>query len=275
MNDKNYSTSKIGDSFEKAVSELKLIWETSPFPSTKLTSYFAPYVQLFSCYRNTDCVFIETGTLGGGSLFMWREWLGPKARIIGVDLNPEAKKWIDYGFEIYIGDQGDPDFWRQTFEKIGQFDVLLDDGGHQSFQQIVTTIEAIKHANRRCVIAIEDTHTSFMSDFRSHGDKTFLNYAKASTDILTARGVGMYPTRFKNPENSEILENFKNIQNIQFFNSLVAFNVDPINSATPSVIWNKKDVSPSDFRYNGVGSAVTNWPDPFIHNIVTVNGENH
>ena len=44
--------------------------------------------ELFSQYRNTNCVLIETGILGGGSLFMWRNWLGPNARIIGIDLNP-------------------------------------------------------------------------------------------------------------------------------------------------------------------------------------------
>ena len=32
---------------------------------------------------------------------MWKNWLGDKARIIGIDLNPEAKKWVDTGFEIF------------------------------------------------------------------------------------------------------------------------------------------------------------------------------
>ena len=60
-------------------------WENSPFPSTKLTTYFSTYSDLFSHLWNEECIFIETGVLGGGSLFMWRNWLGPKARIIGVD----------------------------------------------------------------------------------------------------------------------------------------------------------------------------------------------
>ena len=252
--------------------ELKQAWENSPYPSTKISTYFSAYAELFSKYRNTNCVFIETGVLGGGSLFMWREWLGPDARIIGIDLNPAANRWKDFGFEIYIGDQGDPEFWTNTLKEIGSFDVLLDDGGHQSFQQIVTTTEAIRHANNSCIIAVEDTHTSFMVDFKAHQENTFLNFAKASTDILTVKGAGMYPDRIKQPNNSEIFDLFKNIHSIQFFNSLVAFKIDPMLSFTPSAIWNKRESTPTDFRYYGLSKADTIWPDPFGKKLVTVFG---
>ena len=55
--------------------------------------------------------FVEVGVFGGGSLFMWINFFGKQARIIGIELNPEAKKWEKDGFEIFIGDQSDPDFW--------------------------------------------------------------------------------------------------------------------------------------------------------------------
>lgn len=91
-------------------------WETSEQPSVKMSSYFPVYAQLFGHLVNEECVFVETGLLDGGSLFMWRNWLGPKARIIGINLNPEALKWNKYGFEIFIGDQGNSDFWIKTFD---------------------------------------------------------------------------------------------------------------------------------------------------------------
>ena len=40
-----------------------------------------------------------------------------KARIIGVDLNQNAKKWEKYGFDIFIGDQSDPEFWSNFRKK--------------------------------------------------------------------------------------------------------------------------------------------------------------
>lgn len=258
---------------QKNTNDLYDCWERSPFPSTKISTYFSTYAELFSIYRNKKCVFIETGVLGGGSLFMWRNWLGPKARIIGIDLNPEAKKWIDHGFEIYIGDQGDPIFWQETLAQIGKFDILLDDGGHQSFQQIVTAYEAIKYAKNRCIIAIEDTHTSFMSDFKSHGENTFLNYAKDTTDFLTIRGSSMYPTRMRKTQNLETESAFANINSIHFYNSLVAFKIDPEIPKLPSAIWNKKESTPSDFRYLGKNSASVTWPDLFNSRKIVVNGK--
>ena len=250
-------------------------WEKSPYPSTKLTSYFSSYVELFSHLRNSESVFIETGVLGGGSLFMWRNWLGPKARIIGIDLNPQAMKWKDQGFEIYIGDQGDPSFWRKTLKTIGHYDALLDDGGHQSFQQIVTLEEAVRHAPDKCVIAIEDTHTSFMHDFKAHGNLTFLNYAKASSDILTAKGYSMYPNRMKAAINLDSIKLLANVYSIQFFNSLVAYKIDSSYSKESSTKWNNNNhPMPSDFRYEGVDSAKITWPDPFtIQNVNILGGK--
>jgi hypothetical protein len=248
-------------------------WEKSPFPSTKLTTYFSAYADLFSHLRNTDSVFIETGVLGGGSLFMWRNWLGPKARIIGIDLNPQAMKWKEHGFEIYIGDQGDPQFWKKTLTTIGHYDALLDDGGHQSFQQIVTLEEAVRYAPNKCVLAIEDTHTSFMNDFKAHGDLSFLNYAKASSDLLTAKGHSMYPNRMSAAINSESINLFSKVYSIQFFNSLVAYKIDSLLSSVPSTKWNNNNhAMPSDFRYEGVNSAKTTWPDPYSIQIVDILG---
>ena len=48
------------------------------------------------------------------------KFFGPKARIIGIDLNPNAKKWTKYGFEIFIGDQSDINFWKMFKKKLGK-----------------------------------------------------------------------------------------------------------------------------------------------------------
>ena len=253
-------------------SELYEFWKKSPFPSTKISTYFSAYADLFSHLRGTHCVFIETGVLGGGSLFMWREWLGPNARIIGIDLNPEAKKWCEYGFEIFIGDQGDPHFWRNTLDQIGQFDALLDDGGHQSFQQIVTLTEAVRHATHKSVIVVEDTHTSFMRDFSAHQNHTFLNYVKQCTDILTARATVMYPERIKPVVNDQIMSDFSSVYSIQFFGSLVAFKVDATLSVLPSSSYNHRAPIPNDYRYQGLSEASVIWPDPFLNESIVIKG---
>ena len=128
MKDLKKINSKVYESFLK-----------SPYSSLKVSTYFNVYDQLLSKYRDKSIVFLEIGILDGGSLFMWRDFFGPQARIIGVDLNPDAKKWEKEGFEIFIGDQSSAEFWKNTLNKIGKLDIVLDDGGHTYEQQIMTT----------------------------------------------------------------------------------------------------------------------------------------
>jgi hypothetical protein len=249
-------------------------YHQSPHPSFKVANYFPIYVDLFDHLRGTACTFIETGILSGGSLFMWREWLGPRARIIGLDLNPQAERWRTSGFEIYIGDQGDPAFWRETFRRIGAFDALLDDGGHQSFQQIVTVTEALRAAQRRCVIAIEDTCTSLMQEFARHRQHTFSEYAKDATDTLLANTTCLFPDQFPPIDNPASVQQFRQVYSLEFFAGIVAFKVDPAKVVQPALIWNRPPADiPSDFRYEGVDSAVVEWPDPFARRTVVVRGQ--
>ena len=72
----------------------------SKYYSLKYKNYFPIYETLFSRFIDKEIVFVEIGVLSGGSLFMWRRFFGNKARIIGIDLNNEAKKFEKYGFEI-------------------------------------------------------------------------------------------------------------------------------------------------------------------------------
>lgn len=252
--------------------ELRLAWEESPFPSIKITSYFPVYAELFSHLRGEKCTFIETGVLDGGSLFMWRKWLGEQARIIGVDLNPAALKWKDHGFEIYIGDQGDPKFWQDILPTIGEFDALLDDGGHQSFQQIVTVYEAIKHSKSKAVIVVEDTASSFIKDFSRHGRRTFLEYSKDATDLLHARSWGMYRGKFPNGINHEMADVYSRVYSVQFFNGIVAYKIDSLSSMVPEVVRNKPREKASDFRYEGKDWAFIKWPSLFGSEEVVVKG---
>ena len=59
---------------------------------------------------------------------MWRKFFGDQARIIGIELNPVAKRFEKDGFEIHIGNQSDENFWKDFFQKVGEVDIVLDDG---------------------------------------------------------------------------------------------------------------------------------------------------
>jgi len=158
----------------------------SPYKSTKHSTYFDSYDHFFSKYRDQNITFVEIGVLSGGSLFMWRDYFGLEARIIGVDLNPNAKKWEKNGFEIYIGSQSDVKFWEDFTREVGLIDVVLDDGGHTYEQQIITTECLLSAMNDGGVIVIEDTHTSYMDGFGPRS-KSFVEYTKKLIDKVNMR----------------------------------------------------------------------------------------
>ena len=85
---------------QNKLKNIESLFKKSPYKCLKYSSFFASYEHLFSKYVGGENNFVEIGVLNGGSLFMWRDYFGPQARIIGVDLNPEAKKWEKDGFEI-------------------------------------------------------------------------------------------------------------------------------------------------------------------------------
>ena len=49
-------------------------FKKSPYSTIKHTTYFQAYDDLFSSYRGKEITFVEVGVLGGGSLFMWRDF---------------------------------------------------------------------------------------------------------------------------------------------------------------------------------------------------------
>ena len=107
---------------------------------------------------------------------------------------------------------------EKFFSKVGNIDILLDDGGHENHQQIITMSEAIPHVNDDGIIITEDTHTSYFKNFGNPSKYSFMNYSKYLIDVVNSR----FPS-------NEIKKNneFRNkIYSISFFESMVAIKID-------------------------------------------------
>lgn len=216
----------------------------SPFYSLKHTNYFEIYDELLLKFVGLPVTLLEIGILDGGSLFMWRDFLGDNARIIGVDLNPGATKWREHGFEVYVGDQSDPEFWRELYNKVGNIDILLDDGGHRNDQQIMTVQCSIERISDGGIIIIEDTQTSFMK-FESFKRYSFVNFLLGKIALLYARSSDL---KVKETSYS------KCVHSVQLFESICVLHIDRRKCVTNRRIENNgiKDFS-KDFRYGNKG----------------------
>lgn len=226
----------------------------SPELSNKHSSYFQTYGQLLEQYRGRAITFVEIGVFSGGSLFMWRDYLGPQARIIGVEYNPEAVKWRAHGFEIHIGSQSDPDFWARFFENVGPVDVVLDDGGHTYEQQIATVHHCLPHVKDGGLIVVEDTHTSYFKDFGYPSRYSFIEWVKGLCDQINARFQGLGPST---------LPYARAIRSVEVFESMVAFKINrPLCGNSFPVSNGRDSARPQDYRFKDFVKTLWFLPAP-------------
>ena len=214
-------------------------YKKSPYRSIKHTTYFGVYDHIFTKYKNKKITFVEIGILGGGSLFMWRKFFGPKARIIGVDMNPEAKKWEKDGFEIFIGSQSDKLFWTKFVKDVGKVDIVLDDGGHTYDQQIITTEMLLENLKDEGLLVVEDTHTSYIDGFGNE-KYSFINYTKNMIDRINNRF-----SKFSG------MKSEKRVWSVEIYESIVVFKINKKQTqiaSEPTDNGGRNDQS-TDYRY--------------------------
>jgi hypothetical protein len=154
----------------------------------KWDHYFEIYDRHFSKYRGKDIVLLEIGTFNGGSLQMWKNYFGDRAKIYGIDINPLCKEVEEENITILIGSQSDRNFLKQVKEQIPPIDILIDDGGHTMLQQIVSFEELFSHIKPDGVYLCEDNHTSYWRNYGGGLKRkgTFIEYSKNFIDQIHA-----------------------------------------------------------------------------------------
>jgi len=185
----------------------------------KWNHYIDIYEKYLNKFRGTDFVFLEIGTAHGGSLQMWREYFVDQAIIIGVDVNPECKKFEEGNTKIFIGSQEDESFLNDLKRKIPKVDVLLDDGGHTMKQQITTFNSLFDHVKEDGLYMCEDTHTSYRKDY--HGGyksaKSFIEFSKNMIDYIHGwHATGSMKNKIYNSYT-------QSIHGVYFYDSIVIF----------------------------------------------------
>lgn len=122
----------------------------------KWTHYLEIYHRHFARFVGQPVHLAEVGVLGGGSLELWRNYLGEQSHLYGIDIQPECAKFATERISIFIGDQQDRTFWANFRGQVPMLDILIDDGGHQPEQQMVTLEEMLPHLQPGGVYICED-----------------------------------------------------------------------------------------------------------------------
>ena len=226
------------------MNNLEKLFNQSKHFSTKWKKYFHIYEKIFKKYRNKKIIFVEIGIFQGGSLEIWKSYFGKKSKIIGIDLNPKCKKFINKkkNIDVFIGDQSEPIFWKNFFKKVGNVDIILDDGGHTNKQQILTVLNTIKNINNGGKLIVEDTHTSYLPIFGNPNRFSFINFTKQIIDQINYT----FPFKVKKKFKNEI---DKHVYGLSYYESIVEFKIDRKLCIENKLLYNNgKSSGFEDFR---------------------------
>lgn len=180
----------------------------------KWLHYAGIYNREFGPFRKMRPTFLEIGIFKGGSLELWRNYFGPDAIIAGIDIDPDCAGYVESPNQAFIGSQADPAFLRGVIEKIGEPDIILDDGSHVATHQMVSFKTLFPLLKVGGLYVIEDLHTSYWPGFYEGG------YQRKGTGIELAKTLvddmhGWYHN------NAAQLVDKTSVASVRFYDSIV------------------------------------------------------
>jgi len=192
--------------------------------------YFEIYHRHFESFRGRSPVVLEIGVFHGGSLQMWKEYFGPGAKIVGIDVDPRCRELEEEGVSIMIGDQADRRFLAEVRQRFPRVDIVIDDGGHQMRQQITSFEELYPHIQPRGVYLCEDIHTSIVPEYGGgyRREGTFLEYSKGLIDRL-------YAWYSREPGRFAVDELTRSTYALHFYDSVLVVEKRPIDPPQQSL----------------------------------------
>jgi hypothetical protein len=159
--------------------------------TNKWSCYFPAYERHVGRFRNQAVTMIEIGCGRGGSLQMWKRYLGPHARIIGIDIDENARDYEEHQIEVRIGDQSDPVFLQSLIDEFGTPDIVLDDGSHMASHMVQSFRFLYPRTSPNGLYMVEDLHANYSDKFEGGYKRpgTFVELTKELMDGVI--GIGM------------------------------------------------------------------------------------
>jgi len=179
----------------------------------KWEHYVDIYDTIFEKHSGKNITILEIGIYHGGSLQVWKKFLGPKAKIIGIDIDVKCKEFEEENIQIYIGDQKDVNFLNRVANIVGPFDIIIDDGGHFMDEQKVSFKTLFPKMKNTGIYIIEDAHTSYMNDYNGGylNKYSFIEFSKKLIDEINSQHIN----------SKEFSPDYQAINSIHFYDSLI------------------------------------------------------
>jgi hypothetical protein len=174
------------------------------------------YDEVLKDYRNLEINFLEIGIQNGYSLKMWSEYF-TKAKIYGADID-EKRHIDDNRIKTFKVNQEDK---NQLLSIPGEFDIIIDDGGHTMLQQQVTLSTMFKKLKRGGLFILEDLHTSNPEfyGYQSFGANNENNTIRLLKDLMNKK-MTSYEYFISKDDFDDLISNIDSIE---------LFEIDPVD----------------------------------------------
>jgi len=166
--------------------------------------YIPIYDRYFDRFRGTGVRFLEIGVKGGGSLQMWRRYLGDEAQIFGIDIDDKCAALDGKAGQVRIGSQADPEFLNRVVDEMGGLDVVLDDGSHR-MAHVRRSIETLfPRLSEGGVYMVEDLHTAYWTKFGG-GYRSKTNFFRFLRELTDDMHRWYHPKKMRHPGIGELV----------------------------------------------------------------------
>lgn len=172
---------------EGEMSDLERYFWTHKGPIVHKWHHYLPiYERYFSAFRDTPVRMLEIGVSKGGSLDLWRQYLGKDATIFGIDIDPKCAGCNGKSGQVRIGSQDDANFLEAVIEEMGGIDIVLDDGSHDSRHIRASLDIMFPRLNDNGIYMIEDLHAAYWPRYSGgYGRKSsFMTDVKVMIDDI-------------------------------------------------------------------------------------------
>jgi hypothetical protein len=187
----------------------------------KWPHYFPIYEAHMSRFVGRPSLIFEIGCGRGGSLQLWKKYLGPDARIVGIDVRPECAQFEEPQISIRIGSQDDINFLNSITAEFGAPDIVLDDGSH-FMSHIHETFQFLyPKTSPTGVYIVEDLHTAYWKEYGGglRVPSSFIEKTKLLIDELNQKHL---------PDEIPDTVFSRSTSSISFYDSMIVFERAPL-----------------------------------------------
>jgi len=157
--------------------------------SSEFHDYCRKYEKYLPFKRYDNLNILEIGVFNGASVKTWKDYFY-RSNILGIDIDPNCKKYEENRITIEIGSQTDEKFLKGISERYGPFDMILDDGSHMNSHIIYSFNHLFESIKSGGIYIIEDTHTSYWPEYDGGlgRENSSVEYFKAIIDEVNFFG---------------------------------------------------------------------------------------